>query len=206
VASVVTSYAKFGDPSYYLQQIGRFLPLFLLGLYAGRRRIFESLPAHLAFIRRVMWWGLGLGLASNLVLATTQGENPAWLDVSRMIVEEFGHPALALFYASGVVLLAQGGRWRILLAPVAAVGRMSLTNYLLQGVVFALVCPVYGLGLYDRLSLPAAWFLAFVVFGGEVLISMWWMRRFRFGPVEWLWRTLTYGKRPTMRMPLVAAT
>jgi len=116
-----------------------------------------------------------------------------------VILEPFADAALSFCYAATVVLLAQHTGWRKFLTPLAAPGRMALTNYLLQSVAFAILCPVYALGLFQQVRPAPAWGIAVVIFGVQLLISVWWLPRFRFGPAEWLWRTLTYGKLQPMR-------
>jgi len=89
-------------------------------------------------------------------------------------------------------------RGRRILAPFADVGRMALTNYLTQGLVIALV--LFGVGpglaLAGRIGTSALTAIVVLVFGMQVLVSRWWLRHYRFGPVEWVWRALTYGRRP----------
>jgi uncharacterized protein len=77
----------------------------------------------------------------------------------------------------------------------AAVGRMALTNYLMQSVILGFVFYGYGLGLFGRLG--AAWgaFIAIMLYATQLLFSRFWLRRFRFGPFEWIWRSLSYGSR-----------
>jgi uncharacterized protein len=110
-----------------------------------------------------------------------------------------GAPALSFFYASAIVLLFQQAGWRKRLAPLAAVGRTALSNYLLQSVICTTIFYSYGFGLYGRTGWLAGVVLAFLIFAVQVPVSLWWLRRFRFGPVEWLWRSVTYGKRQPMR-------
>lgn len=98
---------------------------------------------------------------------------------------------------------AQGARWLGWLAPA---GRMALTNYLAQSVVCTLLFYGYGLGFFERL--PRFWQVPFALglFSLQVLFSQWWLERFRFGPAEWLWRSLTYWKLQPMReVPAAAA-
>jgi uncharacterized protein len=82
---------------------------------------------------------------------------------------------------------------------VAPAGRMALTNYLGQSIVCTLIFYGYGLGWFEQL--PRAWQVPFVLalFAVQVLCSRWWLARFRFGPMEWLWRAATYGQLPAMR-------
>ncbi len=83
----------------------------------------------------------------------------------------------------------------------AAVGRTAFTNYLLQTVVATTVFYGHGLGLFGRVSRFEALGFVVAVWVGQVILSVVWLRSFRFGPVEWLWRTLTYGERQPMRSP-----
>lgn len=202
---------NFSSFRFYLHQLQFPFALFLIGLYAGRRQIFENLSANLPLVRQVMWWGLGLGLAGQAVWFVSEKlPNPAWPYFTRQVgsvLEPFADAALSFFYATAVVLLAQQAGWRKFLAPLAAPGRMALTNYLLQSVAFAILCPRYALGLFEQVRPAQAWGVAVVIFGLQLLISLWWLKRFRFGPAEWLWRTLTYDKLQPMRVePVVAPT
>ncbi len=195
---------SFSSFRFYLHQLQFPFALFLVGLYAGRRQIFETLPANLPLVRQVMWWGLGLGLAGQAVCFVSEKlPNPAWPFFTRQVgsvLEPFADAALSFCYATAVVLLAQHTGWRKFLAPLAAPGRMALTNYLLQSVALAILCPRYALGLFEQVQPAQAWGVAVVIFGLQLLISLWWLKRFRFGPAEWLWRTLTYGKLQPMRL------
>ncbi len=195
---------NFSSFRFYLHQLQFPFALFLIGLYAGRRQIFENLPANLPLIRQVMWWGLGLGLAGQAVWFVSEKlPNPAWPYFTRQVgslLEPFADAALSFFYATAIVLLAQHSGWRKFLAPLAAPGRMALTNYLLQSVALAILCPRYALGLFEQLRPAQAWGVAMLIFGLQLLSSLWWVRRFRFGPAEWLWRALTYGKLQPMRI------
>jgi Predicted membrane protein len=77
----------------------------------------------------------------------------------------------------------------------AAVGRTAFTNYLLQTVVATTVFYGHGLGLFGAVSRAEALGMVVAFWAIEILVSVVWLRRFRFGPVEWVWRTLTYGER-----------
>ncbi len=188
----------------YIFPLGYVFPLFLLGLYAGRRRILENIPAHLPFIRKVMWWGLGLGLPANVVsVVRWELSNPAWPYLTSQLAEllwAVGAPALCFFYASAIILLVQRHGWKERLAPLAAVGRMALSNYLFHSLVFVFIFYSYGLGLYGKVGPLGGVVLAVPIFAVQLPLSVRWLRRFRFGPAEWLWRTLTYGNLQPMRV------
>ena len=97
------------------------------------------------------------------------------------------------------MLIIKSGALGNLMQRFAALGRMALTNYLLHSVILTTVFYGYGLGLYG--SIPRIWQMAFVVavIGFQLWFSPVWLQRYRFGPVEWLWRSLTYWKRQPMR-------
>lgn len=183
---------------------GSIFAMFLVGLYAGRRGIFQSIPAHLPFIRKVMWWGLGIGLLGNLARVALLELSARALYSPSFPVQfplfQVSAPALCLFYCAAITLLFQRQKWEKRLAPLAWVGRMALTNYLLQTLIFTTLQYNYGLGLFGKLGDALTIVLATTVYLLQIPLSMWWLRRFQFGPMEWLWRSLTYGQLPPMRL------
>jgi len=175
---------------------------FLLGLYAGRRGIFHDVSAHLPFIRRVQRWGLMIGLAGSAVFVIGES-NPSsasvMQNVGRMCLV-FGAPAMTFFYASTIILLTQGEAWRQRLGPLAAVGRMALSNYLLQSLICTMIFYSYGLALFCKVRPSLCLLLTIIIWLIQIPLSVWWLRRFQFGPIEWLWRSLTYWQRQPMRV------
>jgi uncharacterized protein len=77
---------------------------------------------------------------------------------------------------------------------------MALTTYLTQSIVCTLLFYNYGLGWYGSVGVSGCFLLTLILFAFQMVASTWWLARFRFGPVEWVWRTLTYGHAPAMRM------
>lgn len=166
------------------------LALFLLGLYVGRLRLLDRLQAQRGRLRRLLAGGLAIGLLSNLVYVVS--ENPAWAGVGYAL----GGPSLAGVYICAIALLSLGETWQRRLAPLACVGRMALTNYVLQSVVCSTIFYGYGFGLYEKTGPAAGLLLSVLIFSFQIPFSIWWFKRFQYGPLEWLWRGLTYGKRP----------
>lgn len=111
----------------------------------------------------------------------------------------FGSILVGLGHIGLVMWLTKTDALRGLMDRFAAVGRMALTNYLAHSVILTTVFYGYGLGLYG--SVPRFWQMFFVaaVVGLQLLWSTWWLERYRFGPVEWVWRSLTYGKKQPMK-------
>jgi uncharacterized protein len=107
---------------------------------------------------------------------------------------------LAFAYASGLLLWRRSARATAFTAPITAAGRMALTNYLMQSLVFALLFYGYGFGLFGRLDPTTAALIGVGFYAVQLWFSKWWLNRYRFGPFEWLWRSLTYGRRQPMRL------
>jgi uncharacterized protein len=123
--------------------------------------------------------------------------------MARQVVLKFfdwGTEGTAIAYACILLLIWQRPRGERLLRPLAATGRMALTTYLTQSVVCTLLFYNYGLGWYGSVGVSGCFLLTLILFACQMVASTWWLARFRFGPVEWVWRTLTYGHAPAMRM------
>jgi uncharacterized protein len=177
----------------------------LLGFYVGRRRIIQDLSQHTAWIKRVMLWSvvIGLGAAAGgatiflMMEPTGRGSMLGFLGGMLFTIQR---PLLCLFYIGAIALLSlRSERWRRLFTPLALVGRMPLTNYLMQSLIFTTLFYSWGLGLYGRVGPAACLGLTAIIFTVQVLYSRWWIARFRFGPLEWLWRGATYGRFPALK-------
>jgi uncharacterized protein len=184
--------------------------MFVLGLYAGRLGIFQDIAKHMQLIRRVFWWGFPIGLvcmAAERILNATTGY-AIYRDQQATLLPQligdvlfvYGSTLLALGYAAGITLLAQHARARRLLAPLGAAGRMALTVYLSGSVMFGTLFYGFAFGNAFRLGPAAVTGYAVLFFSMQILFCVWWTKRFRFGPMEWLWRALTYMKLPPMRL------
>jgi len=184
-------------------RLPKILAMFLLGFYAYRIGVFQDLSGHKTFIRRVLVWGLALGIAGNLVFAALAGHEtvipPTLAGIGGVITYAFGVPALALGIIALGVTLWQKESWRPQLAFLAPVGRMALTNYLLQTVICVLIFYGYGFGLFGRFGATVSTLIALAIFLFQIIISTVWLKYFSYGPMEWIWRQLTYGKRLNLR-------
>jgi uncharacterized protein len=183
------------------------LGLFLLGLFAGRRRFFENVSAHRAGFRRVAMWGVGVGLPCSIGIGVLYITYPPeamltrpGLGIVASVLVTFGTVPLAFGYIASATLLLQRAGWQRRLGHFAPVGRMALTNYLSQTVICLLLFYGYGAGLIGRTGPAAALAIALLIFAMQMAWSPWWLARYRFGPAEWLWRSLTYGRLQPMRI------
>ena len=109
-----------------------------------------------------------------------------------------GPLALGIAYAVGFVLLFRKPAWSRRLAFLAPLGRMALTNYLTQSLIGIALFYGIGLGLGPAHGMAVVLLAWALVLALQIAWSHWWLERFRYGPVEWLWRWLTYGERPRL--------
>lgn len=159
----------------------RTLTLFLLGAFIWRTGVLQRTAAN-----RELLFGIAL---TALVLTIGAGRALA------SVTAAFAFGAFII----GVTSTQLGAR---LLGWAAPLGRMAFTNYLAQSLIFGVVFYGYGFGLFGRLGASAALGFGVAVYIAQVVFSRWWLQRYNFGPVEWLWRSLMYG-RP---QPMKAAT
>lgn len=177
--------------------------LFLAGLWVYRAGIVERLDYYKPVLKRVCAVCIPLGIALNFFVVYQQHRpsngHPTVLGYLANVLQFPSMHLLSAGYAAGLAILIQSATWRRWLTPFAAVGRMALTDYLTQSVLCTLFYYNYTTGLYGRVG-PARGLIATVVlYGAQVAFSNWWLARYRFGPMEWLWRGMTYGKLPSMR-------
>jgi len=169
------------------------LGVFLIGLVVGRGELLAGLAARRRLLGLVLLFGTVIGFHANAALALlwdARWERP----VLTAAVYALGVVPLGLAYAAGTALVWLRPWGRRILGVFAPVGRTALTNYLLQTAIGIGVFYGVGLGLGGSMG-PTAWTgFAVAVFTLEVVVSALWLRVFRYGPMEWLWRRLTYGR------------
>jgi uncharacterized protein len=201
---IITDYNKDYVVGRYLglifgMRLPKILAMFLLGVYAYRKGIFRDLGANKAVVRRVLVWGFVVGVVGNVVFALLAGNEspfpPSIAGIIGVLAYAFGVPALALFLIALVATLWQTDAWRRVLSVLAPVGRMALTNYLLQTVICVTLFYGFGFGLFGRFGALASSLIALAIFAVQILISGIWLTFFNYGPMEWIWRQLTYRRR-----------
>ncbi|MFD1017801.1 DUF418 domain-containing protein [Thalassobacillus hwangdonensis] len=170
------------------------LPMFLLGMYTARKKWLHQPLEH----RKTL--SIALVISFVLFILLKAGPyafgNPAWVQV---LQDNIGGSASAIFYVVGLTLLSTRKAGTKLLSPLTHVGRMSLSNYILQSLISFLLFYSVGFGLYGNVSPLESALIVIVLFTGQIFLSKWWIAKYRFGPLEWLWRTLTYGKKQPLR-------
>ena len=182
------------------------LSRFLFGYWAGRKGLLQDPWRH----RRLLRWLCAGGVVTGLALLGLSEVQASWraahpdldtrtLKLALRVLARLEPIALGVAYAAGFVLAFCHPRLHRWLAPFAAVGRMALTHYLLQSVAGVALFYAIGAGVGGGYGLPPVLLFWGVLFGLQMALSHWWLARFRFGPVEWLWRWMTRGRRPPFR-------
>jgi uncharacterized protein len=181
----------------YLPLFGpQVLGMFLIGASLMRCGALMEPARHLPLYRRLRRWGFALGapaaLLSFWLLPTMDWGRSDFVAVTATTLMAVAGLLLCLAYLATVVLALQQPVWRQRLAILAPAGQMALTNYLLQSLICIGIFYGHGVGFFEQL--PRAWQPLFVValFALQMVLSRWWLARFRFGPMEWAWRSLTY--------------
>ena len=176
------------------------LAMFLFGLYAGKIGVFQNIALYLSQIKKI--WGITLLLSIPLVI---------FLACLRLEIIDYGvHTqnaiqlftslsglTLCFFYMSSIMLLLRKEFWQKLLRPLAFTGQMALTNYHMQSFISTFI--FLGLNYFGNVSLVTGTLICLGIYACQIGYSYLWLKHFRFGPFEWLWRSLTYGYVQSMK-------
>jgi uncharacterized protein len=199
----VNAASWFGQVDYVIRSgmIFRIYGCFLLGLLIGRNGIHRELRRYAPAVRRTAIAGLAIGLPLNVVFARTF-DSGTWLEV---LVATAGVIPLSAGYAAALAWAWMGARERLLVSVFGPVGRMALTNYVAQSAIAMLIFRGVGLGLGGTMGPTLYLPVGLAIYVAQLAFSRAWLSRFQFGPLEWLWRMLTYGARVPLRKPRPAA-
>jgi uncharacterized protein len=174
------------------------LAVFLAGYLAARKGIMQNYAEHLPLFRKMFWWGLAIGLITSALYTVSfrhaKMNVPDGWSLLATVMHTFGGISLGLCYISGIAILFIKGKSGIWVKYFVPIGRMALTNYLLQSMICIVIFHSYGFGLYGKVEVWQGIILTVIIFTLQILFSRWWIIHFQFGPFEWLWRCLTYFK------------
>jgi uncharacterized membrane protein YeiB len=175
--------------------------VFLLGAWCVQSRLVADIDAHRPLLRRLAGIGLplgiGIGLAGSLIATgRPAGVDDQGYDFAYSLLMLGSLPA-SLGYMAALVLLLP--RWPWLACVLAPLGRMALSNYLMQSLVLSLLFYAHGAGLWG-MGRAAQTGVALALLAVQAVLSAWWLGRYRYGPAEWVWRMLTYLRLPPWRM------
>lgn len=169
------------------------LGLMLIGAAFAKLQWLSNASVHKPLLKRMLLAGFVLGFSIKLL---------GYINMESMLsisIQQLGGPLVSLFYMMSIVLLVELPQTRKLLQPLSYVGRLSMTNYLLQSTLMTFIFYNYGLGLYNSISFTIGFILVFVFFALQVFFSKWWLSHYCYGPVEYVWRWGTYGKKPIFK-------
>jgi uncharacterized protein len=173
--------------------------LMLLGVALWRFSVIKEPQRY----RSLLWavcLGAGIVGAINTTASVLSESSGKSFHVPPVLRALGSYLPLAFAYAAGLLVWRGSESSAAFTAPVAAAGRMALSNYLMQSLVFSLLFYGYGFGLFGRLAPAPAAAIGVALYLGQLAFSVWWLRHYRFGPFEWLWRSMTYGRRQPMRI------
>lgn len=191
---------------YMAGSYAQILTTMLIGLSLGRRRFFADTGTQLALVRRIQWWALGVGLTAGLYFGLWGAfdKNPLVPSVGGVLAAicyVVSRVATMAFYVTTIIRGIHSPAWRKLLEPFATIGRMPLSNYLFQTLMGTFIFYHWGLGFWGKAGPLVDLILAPVLyFAIQMPLSRWWLARFELGPMEYLWRRLTYGHAQLRRV------
>lgn len=159
--------------------------------------------------RRYVWvlgmgWGVGL-LVNGLEVAwqIQQGFQMKPLMMASFVTYDLGRIPMTFGHVAAVMLLVRSGRLRLLLQVFARTGQMALTNYLSQSLICLFLFTGAGLAWFGQLERYQLYYIVGVIWILQLIWSHWWLSRFRFGPMEWVWRSLTRWQRQPLRRNVI---
>ena len=166
--------------------------VFLIGIWAGRDILKGNLLDNSAFLKKVFIIGLVVGLPMNLIRTylefyTESSETRLY----HIFTYAFGTVPLALGYAAGIALLCK--KEVSFLNWFKPIGKMALTNYLLQTIISITIFYGIGFNFVGKFGFTIVMAIAVTIFIAQIIFSKIWLKHFKYGPMEWLWRKLTYG-------------
>jgi uncharacterized protein len=172
------------------------LAMFLLGMLVGRRRMWADLEAHVPLLRKLALWGFAIGIPASIAHAEIRDAEAYFGGTLQGLAETalyaLAVAPMAVAYAATFALLWRRAAWQRVLRVFAPAGKLALTNYLAQTVIATLLFSGFGLRMAGRVGPTYLWLLAIAILALQILFSKWWLAQYRFGPLEWMWRSLTY--------------
>jgi uncharacterized protein len=154
------------------------------------------------FYKKMIFIGLPLGTAFS-VYGIWQNFAHQWnLEYSLVLgylYNYFGSIATSIGFIGIVMLIAKSDKFIKFKRAMTSTGKMAFTNYILMSVICGLIFNGFGLGLFGSLERFEQLLVVFGIWTILITLSVWWLKRFFYGPLEWLWRYLTYGKRPPFK-------
>jgi uncharacterized protein len=201
-SNIVSACFRFGE-LLYTGRFFRILAMFLLGYYVGKKQLFKHLQTNGGLLKKLLIWGFALGIPANVVLVWLMelGNDypPSFLGLAQSFFYTIGVVPLSLAYTALFAILWQKPAWKNKLDFFAPIGKMALSNYLLQSLICVGLFYGFGFNLIGKIGPFVGMGIVVLILSCQYLFSRWWLSRYQFGPMEWVWRSLTYGKRQNMK-------
>jgi len=191
----------FITPGFYYWNMWSFLGRMLLGMAFFKWGLLTA-KARKKIFRRLLLFGLGIGLAicvSGWIFNSLVKWSYKYSVLLGTQFNTWGGLFLAVGYIAAVMLICMSGKLKRLTTRLAAVGRMALTNFLMHGIIGTFIFHGFGLGLVGKVDRYGQILIVFAIWIFQLWYSPIWLKYFRFGPAEWLWRSLTYWKLQPMK-------
>ena len=166
--------------------------LFILGYLASKHRLYarlQDLP-----LLKALYWSVSIGLPTSLLYAWSATSGHPWGLTVHSLLYAVSVIPLAIVFIIGICLLYLQSPKSVVFRWLAAPGRMALSCYISHSLIGVLLFYGLGFGLGTSLGLVYIELIALVVFFIQIIVCRIWLNYFRFGPLEWLWRMLTYGR------------
>ena len=175
-------------------RLPKVLGLFIIGFVIGRNRLYAKLPDIKPQLIKTCWLTFVIGLPTSLLYAFSAVHYQPWGLTVHSLLHLFSSLSFALFYMTGLCLLFLKRPENRFFKWFSKPGRMALTNYIGQSLFGIIIYYGIAFGLGLSMGLWQVELTAIAIFILQIMLSAWWLRFFRFGPIEWVWRMLTYGK------------
>jgi uncharacterized protein len=190
---------EFLSPQYLITVHFTMMGCFLLGVSAQKINFFNRLKENKKYLKRIFWLSLAGALLLVGLFFLTNVMKWKWM--------KYYSPQMLfilcemIFIGSAICWLYIAGKLKRFFRSMQVIGRMTLTNYMTQNVLAVLLFSGFGFGfaISGRIHFGYYLLFAFVIYVAQVYFSKWWLKRYKYGPVEWIWRQLSYGKRLPIR-------
>jgi len=180
------------------------MPLFILGYWLVSSGIMKNYQQHVGIFKVMAWISMSLGtvleVAGLLVAQHPVANQVTLLQAVGETIFYIGQLVMTAGYFSLIMYLLADEKWHMRLTVFSPMGRMALTNYIMQSVILSSIFYGYAGGYFGEISRAPQMLLVFAIVVFQLLFSRWWLNNYAFGPLEWLWRCLSYKKLQSMRI------
>jgi uncharacterized protein len=175
------------------------MAFFKLGIFSGTRsfRFYATMA--------VVGYAIGLSINSYTAYVRVSNNFDVVVNAYSAVTYDIGRLSIALAHVGMLMILVKAGALLWLMRPLAAIGQMALSNYLMHSVVCSTIFCGYGFAMYGRMERYQLYYVVAGIWLFQMIVSPIWLRHFHFGPAEWAWRSLTYWKKQPMRKNAPAA-